>query len=524
MERLAATCHRQGQLLSALRLYDRVIELGAATAETWCATGNALTDVGEYAQAIGAYERSLQQRREFPEAEHNLARVLYRLGEVDRAAAHLERAAAGCDALSPWLSLATLIPGSPMAGPARILDVRRAFATRLADVSRGGPELPPVPALPRAGERVRLGYLSAHFHRANYMKPVWGLINHHDRQAFDVHLFSDSPPDAGMPGYAGHRRDRVHVTAGLDNGAVAAVIRASGVHVLIDLGAYSVPERLALFTRRVAPVTAAWFNLYATSGLPGIDYVVGDRAVAPAGDERFFTETVLRLPMSYLTFDILHEVPPVVPPPCLGGQPLVFGSLVSQYKITPPVIAAWAEILRRAEGTRLLLANATLKSVHNRQYVLDRFAEHGVTGDRLVMEGPAENRAFLQKYDRIDVALDAFPYNGGTTTMEAIWQGVPVLTFAGDRWASRTSQSLLCQTHLAPFVTGSSREYVEMAVALASESATPARLAGLRGEMRERLRQSPVCDVSRFARSMEQLCQSMVSRAAAGTSGVSGSR
>jgi len=511
LERLAADCYRRGELLPALRLYDRLIGLGAATAETWCATGNALTDVGEYAQAIGAYERSLQCRTANPEAHHNLARVLYRLGDVDAAAAHLEQAAALSDAIAPRLSLATLIPGSPQATLERIGAVRRAFVRALCESAALPPgDRPPLPSL-RPGERLRVGYLSAHFHLSPYMKPVWGLINRHDRQAFDVHLFADSPPEAGLPGYAPHRQDRVHRIAGLSNDEVAARIRASCVHLLVDLGAYSVPERLALFTRPVAPVTAAWFNLYATSGLPGLDYVIGDAEVAPESEDRFFTERVLRLPMSYLTFEVCYPVPPVAPPPCLAGDAFTFGSLVTQYKVTPSVLDAWAEILRRAPGTRLLLANTALKSIHNRQFLLECFAARGVAADRLVLEGPAEHLAFLQKYDRIDVALDAFPYNGGTTTMEAIWQGVPVLTFAGDRWASRTSQSLLRHTHLAPFVAADRQRYIEHAIALANDPGAPRRLAALRTGMRAALAQSSACNVCEFARAMERLYRQMVS-------------
>jgi len=284
----------------------------------------------------------------------------------------------------------------------------------------------------------------------------------------------------------------------------------------VDLSAYSAPERLPLFLQPVAPVTAAWFNLYATSGLPGLDYLIGDGMVLREGDDRFYTERVLRLPLTYLAFAVTYPVPPVAGLPCLAGCPLTFGSLVSQYKITPPVIAAWAEILERTPETRLLLANTALRSIHNRRYLQDRFAERGIAAERLLLEGPAPHGEFLQKYDRIDMALDAFPYNGGTTTTEAIWQGVPVLTFAGDRWASRTSQSLLQQTPLAPFVAGSLREYIEQAVRLALDPATPARLAALRAGMREALSASPSGNVSGLARAMERLFRTMASAASRG--------
>ncbi len=175
LERLAADFVQQGQLLPALRVYDRLIDLGAATDATWCATGNALTELGEYAQAIGAYEHSLRCQPNNPEAHHDLGRVLYKLGDIDRAADHLEQAAGQCDLIQPWQSLATIIPGCPGASPERILEVRKTFARRLAaETGTLEPERRPVAG---SGSRLRVGYLSAHFHLPHYMKPVWGLIN-----------------------------------------------------------------------------------------------------------------------------------------------------------------------------------------------------------------------------------------------------------------------------------------------------------------------------------------------------------
>jgi predicted O-linked N-acetylglucosamine transferase (SPINDLY family) len=264
-----------------------------------------------------------------------------------------------------------------------------------------------------------------------------------------------------------------------------------------------------LFLERPAPVTVAWFNMYATSGLPGIDYLVGDDQVVRPDEEAFFTEKIVRLPLSYLTFQVDHPVPPVVPPPCLQHGSLTFGSLVAQYKITPAVLDAWADILRRTNRTRLLLANTALKSLHNRRYVAWQFTRRGVAPERLVLCGPADHVAFLKYYDRIDVALDAFPYNGGTTTMEAMWQGVPVLTFDGDRWASRTSHTLLHRTHLAEFVADDVRQMVELAISLARSPDTPLRLSDLRQQMRSRLQASSACDTPALARSMERFCRAV---------------
>jgi predicted O-linked N-acetylglucosamine transferase (SPINDLY family) len=504
LEKLAAAYHRSAQYLPALNIYDRLIELDVATAEIWCATGNALADLGEYAQAIGAYENSLKRDGANAEAHHNLAQVLYRLGDVECAAYHLEYAGDRCDAIAPWVNLATLIPGSPRASLQRILEVRTQLASKLGALVGLTQTKSTLHGRRKSHALPRVGYLSAFFHTANYMKPVWGLINNHDRGAFQIHLFSDSPREQEWLGYQRHPEDRPHETATLDNDQLADLIRSSDIDILVDLNAYSYPERLALFLDHPAPVTVAWFNMYATSGLPGFDYIIGDDDVVRPGEESFFTEKVFRLPVSYLTFQVDHPVPPVVPPPCLENPYLTFGSLVSQYKITPPVLDAWANILKRAEGTRLWLANSALRSIHNRRYVADQFTHRGVESDRITLCGPADHVTFLKYYNRIDVALDAFPYNGGTTTMEAIWQGVPVLTCHGDRWASRTSQSLLRRTHLKEFVADDVQGMVDLAIRLARSPDTPQRLADLRRHMRPCLQASSACDTPALARALEQ--------------------
>lgn len=511
LEKLAKAYHLSAQYLLALKAYDRLIDLDAATAETWCETGNALKDVGEYAQAIAAYQNSLKQDDSNPEAHHNLAMVLYRLGDVDRAVGHLELAAEKSNAIASWISLATIIPGAPGADLRRILDVRTKVASKLADLIGSQGITPILRGRQEHHDLPRVGYLSAFFHSPNYMKPVWGLINQHDRSSFQIHLFSDSPKGQIWQGYKRHPNDQIHETATLDNDQLSALIRSLQIDILVDLNGYSSAERLALFLNHPAPITIAWFNMYATSGLPGFDYIIGDEEVVRSGEEPFFTEKIFRLPMSYLTFQVDHPVPSVSPPPCLENGYLTFGSLASQYKLTPPVLNAWANILKQTDGTRLFLANTALKSIQNRRYVTDQFIKRGVDGNRIMLCGPADHLTFLRYYEKMDVALDAFPYNGGTTTMEATWQGVPVLTFDGDRWASRTSQTLLRRTHLKEFVADDVEGMVNLAVRIANSPHIAQRLADLRQNMRADLQKTSACDVSGLARTMEQFYASVLS-------------
>lgn len=280
---------------------------------------------------------------------------------------------------------------------------------------------------------------------------------------------------------------------------------------LVDLNGYSRQQRLPLFRRRPAPLQVSWMGMYGTTGVREIDWLVADDAVLPPEEERFCCERIFRVPGSYLAFAVLYPVPDVAPPPSLGDGRFTFGCLASAYKLTEPTIAAYARILHGAPASRLLLSNRTLGDASNRAWLLDRFAGHGIDAERLVLEDGAEHFEFLRTYDRVDVALDTFPYNGGTTTAEALWQGVPVLTYNGDRWAARTSRSLLLAGGLGEFVAADAAGFERTAIAVANAPDTPARLAALRAGMRDRLRRSAACDVKALCRSLETLYEDRAS-------------
>ena len=473
------------------------------SSQDWYVSGCEWLGQGIYPKALVCFKTAAALAPENGAAHHNAGTAAFKLGLTDEAISRFRSSLAAKDSFLSRTSIATLIPGSPAADHAAVLAARRDwFETHL----------PPTPTRLRAGRsaRLRIGYLSSFFQSPNWMKPVWGLINEHDRQTIDIHLFADCAA-AMCVGYVPDERDTFHDISALSNRDAAARIEQAAIDILVDLNGFSRVTRLAVAAQRPAPIQVAWFNLYATSGMTCFDYLIGDDQVVEPDEEPFYTETIVRVPGSYLTFRVTYPVPDIADPPALTAGHMTFGCLASQYKITPPVVEAWARILRRSPRAKLLIKNAALAHGANREHLADRFSCHGVTSDRLVFEGPADHCDFLAAYSRIDVALDTFPYNGGTTTSEALWQGVPVLAFRGDRWASRTSTSILVAGGLAEWVASNVDEYVERAVGLANDPLTPERLATARREMRQRLLTSRVCDTHGFARTMEaiyrRLCQ-----------------
>jgi protein O-GlcNAc transferase len=431
-----------------------------------------------------------------------------------------------------WKGLATIAPGDPDCDGGHLRRIRECYA----DIVRSE-ELPLLPRLSAearasgslsAGNRIRIGYVSAHWHQANYMKPVWPTLNAHHTERYDIVLFDDtkklSEGTLADWGWLTNKNISHHSIANLNNRGAARLIQSLNIDVLVDLSAYSHPNRLGLFVHRPARIQSAWFNMYATSGFCEFDYLIGDGCVVLPEEERFYVEKIARLPISYLTVQTNHSAPEVAMRVAAQDNPTIqasegkhnhaqafhFGCLGTLYKITPKVLDAWSSILHGAPQSRLLVANRELRSICNRDYFVDQFSRRGVAPDRLSILPPATHFEFLRYYDQVDLALDTFPYNGGTTTMEAIWQGVPVLTFSGDRWAARTSQSLLAQTHLNGFVMSDVDQYIQWAIRYANDPAQRLELASLRKTMRSELSQSSVTRSEQLATELEKLFDAMI--------------
>ena len=510
LEELGNARHAEGLLESAISAYHEALDREPDRTGALWGLGCAQASLGDHAGAAESLGRLVKLQPDFGQGQHNLGRSLYELGQIDRALEAFQRAHHGLPPEAravPLTNMAMVIPGSPSVGNQEILECRRAWATQCLPAAPINKEFPDRDL--QKGRPLRLGYVSAYFARRNWMKPVWGLINHHDREKFEIHLFSDGPEPSTAEGYAPDSRDRFHETGGLSNEDLARLVEKVQVDILVDLNGYSKPPRLGLFPLRAAPVQVAWFNMFATSGLREFDYLVGDSHVVPVQEAPFYTEQIVRIPGSYLTFEVRYPVPDVSSPPCVAAGHLTFGCLAPQYKITSGAIEAWSRILSASPTSRLVLKNVVLERPKAREFVRGQFARFSISPDRLDLEGPAEHYEFLERYSGIDVALDTFPYNGGTTTMEALWQGVPVLCFAGDRWASRISASLVREAGLGEFVTPNLEACIEQAIDLARDRDTPARLDLLRSSLRDRLRVASVCNVTAFAGNMENAFRSM---------------
>ena len=322
-----------------------------------------------------------------------------------------------------------------------------------------------------------------------------------DPESFSVVCLSQQtvPDDPFARRYRAAARDWVDID-GMSDVALAEAARARGIDILIDLGGYGDAARMIACAHRLAPVQIKWVGMQSHStGMPEMDWFLTDRWETPEGFEQFYSEKLLRLPDGYVCYSPPPYAPDVVPPPALANGSVTFGCFNNLAKITPRVIATWAEILRRVPGSRLVLKTHQLSDVATANACRAAFAAEGVPAHRLEFRGPSGHRAFMAEYGDIDIVLDPFPYSGGLTTCEALWMGVPTIALPGEIFASRHSASHLSNAGLADWVTGSVDGYIGMAVARAGDVQA---LAALRAGLRERVRRSPLCDAPRFGRNL----------------------
>jgi len=362
------------------------------------------------------------------------------------------------------------------------------------------PQTPPAKR-PLAGRPLRIGFLSADFFLHPVCFLVLPLLEHLDKSACFVACYHDRQQDDEFTQRFRAAADLWRPTRHLTDEQLAAQIRADEIDVLVDLGGHTT-DRLLVFARRPAALQVTWFGYVGTTGLTTIDCLIADRFHVQPGEERHYVERVLRMPHAYACYEPPEGAPEVTPLPALTAGRVTFGCFNSQLKFPPPLLDAWAEILRRVPGSQLLLQYTGLHQRSIQEHLRSQFANRGIESSQLHIAGWSPILDLLAQYGRVDLALDTQPYSGGLTTCEALWMGVPVITFPGQTFAGRHSLSYLSNVGLQQFVADDIAGYIEMAASWANRLD---ELAAIRGGLREQVRRSPLCDAATFARDWLQL-------------------
>ena len=504
---LGNTLLNQGNLDEAVAAYRRAIEIMPTNAEVHYNLGNGLKDQGELDGAVASYRRSIILKPDHAGAHCNLAIALMDQGKLDEAVAAYRQAlvlkpdyADSHSNLLFCLNYVDDISNEEIYKESVCWNERHALRYRPSNVAYNNER--------RSDRRLRIGYVSPDLRTHSVAYFLEPLLQGHDRQAVEIFCYADVvQPDSVTTRLQG-LADHWLMTIGLSDDKLAARIRTDGIDILIDLAGHTAHNRLGVFAREPAPVQVTWLGYPNTTGLDAIDYRLVDAVTDPVGEaDACASETLLRLPSGFLCYGGPEGIPEPADPPCLTTGTVTFGSFNNPAKVSPSTLDVWAKLLTRLPEARLLLKGKSFANATTRALFIARLGERGVAPERveLVAWAPS-NIAHLALYERVDIALDPFPYNGTTTTCEALWMGVPVITLRGDRHAGRVGASLLSHGGLTDWIAGSVEDYVEIAVALAGN---PSHLRDLRRSLRPHLKASPLCDSKAFAGQIEAAFRTM---------------
>ncbi|CAO3357926.1 O-linked N-acetylglucosamine transferase, SPINDLY family protein [Azospirillum melinis] len=487
--------------------YRRAIRLDPDMGEALSNLGDSQREEGALTQAVDSYLAAIRARPDLPQPFVNLGEALKDQGRITEAIGILQKGLERHpDMVLMRSNLLLALHYSPWIPPEVIARAHAHWNERHARPLFDGAKRF---ANDRDPDRLlRVGYVSpdfCHHACAHFIEP---LLRGHDRGAVEVLCYATERRRDGMTLRMEALADGWRSLADLDDAAAAALVERDRVDLLIDLAGHTAGGRPLLFARRPAPVQITWLGYPDTTGMPAVDCRLTDAVADPPGEsDGWHAERLVRLPRGFLAFQPPADAGPVADLPALANGFVTFGSFNSLAKMTPEVVRVWSALLARVPSARLLLKSPGFEDSAVRNAVHRDFARRGARPERIELLMPTESVAdHLRAYGRLDVALDPFPYNGTTTTCEALWMGVPVVTLAGRHHVARVGASLLAGCGLDELIGRDEAGYVDAAVALAGDLA---RLSSLRRGMRTRLESSALLDHHGFARSVEEAYRAM---------------
>lgn len=459
---------------------------------------NLFRDLGDLDRAEKCLRRAIALRPDNPTLYNNLGSTLERQGRVAESIDEYRRAIAFPNA-DPRIhgNLLYMMHFDPRFGPAELAQAHEQWRLRHAAALEALP-VRHAPRRPREGRKLKVGYVSPDFRSHAVGRFMLPLLKHHDRGRFEVHCFSNfhGVPDA-MTAALRSVSDAWHDIFPLPDDDAATLVAREGIDVLVDLTMHMAGNRMALFARRPAPVQITYLAYCGSTGLKSVGFRLSDPHLDPPGAERQYTERTIRLPDTYWCYEPSTDRPASSLPAEKNGF-VTFGCLNNFNKISPPARAAWAEILKATPSSRLLLHAG--EGAHRDRFRAE-LASAGVDPSRIDFENYAPLADYYALYDRVDLALDPFPYAGGTTTCDAAWMGVPTVTLAGRTAVGRGGTSILANLGLADWIARDVNDYVSLARTYATDLT---QLSGIRAALRNQMQSSPLTDAPRFASQFER--------------------
>ena len=502
--RLAETSFRFNLWQESQAVLQRNAELHPTSAAALWNLAHGYVETWEMDLAVETLERA-EAIAPQPGARSMRASVAGRLGEVDKALAIYAELAQEEGPLSKMRSSAAMASlYSDQLSPQAVATLHRELFAPLGEDARQAKSFSNTL---EPNKRLRLGLVTADFHHQHpvniFMQPVLARWNPEDIE-ITVYFTGVSYDDQTL--LAKRRVSRwIEVTA-LNDTQLARRIEEDGIDVLLDLAGHTGLQRMALFAKRAAPVQATFLGYPGSTGVPNMDWILADSVVAPEGSEDLFSEKVMRLPNTVFCFAPEVDYPSPTFTAETAKRPLTFGSFNNVSKLTPRTLALWADLLKAIPDARLLLKAPSFKDTAATRVFGQRLQDLGVSLERIEFRGPSGLTDMMAQYADVDIALDPVPYNGGTTSLQALWMGAPVLTISGGHFVSRMGASFMQAAGMPELVATDDADFVRRAVAL---SKNRKNLLALKQGLRQRLSASPAWDIDAYTRDMQAAIRKM---------------
>jgi len=350
-------------------------------------------------------------------------------------------------------------------------------------------------------ESLRIGYYSPDFCEHSVAYFIEPIIEYHNKDRFKAYAYYPSKKEDAVTQRLKERFDTWRDVSDMSADEIAKAIKVDEIDIMIDLAGHTANNSLLTFSTKPAPIQITYLGYPNTTGLKAIQYRITDSIADPEGQDEFYSEELCRLPGCFLTYKPDKNSPDVSEPPVTKNAYITFGSFNNLAKINNSVIEVWCEVLKMLPNSRFLIKNLSLTDLATRETYLEKFRQFGIEEKRINLIGHAPTRyEHLSLYADVDIALDTFPYDGTTTTCEALWMGVPVITFCGAHHAARVGASLLTAVNRCEWIAYSEEEYIEKAVELAKNVEA---LKSNRAKQRDHIRNSPLLDSRAFVASLE---------------------
>lgn len=503
---LGSAVLKRGDARQALDLFNDAIRLQPTVATGHNNAANAYMAQGKFDEGIASYKKAIELDPQCVDAYTNLGNALQKTGRIEEAeTCHRRALALKPDFAGAHSNLLLCLHYRHGNDPHLIHRAHSAWAEQHAHPFY--PERSPQTGNGRTEQRLRIGYISPDFRCHSVAYFIEPILAAHNRDRYRLYCYSDVMNTDEVTQRICSLADEWRDISGLPDGDVMDLIRRDRIDILVDLAGHTGNNRMLLFARKPAPVQVSYLGYPGTTGLHTMDYRLTDDIADPEGvADQFYVERLIRLPGGFLCYRPFQS-PPVAALPCLANEFVTFGSFNNFAKVTPQVLMLWTRLLAAVPGARLLLKAGGLASEATRRELMGYFLANGVAAGRVDLRNPDQSiTQHLERYNEVDIGLDTFPYNGTTTTCEALWMGVPVITLAGGTHVSRVGASILKRAGLDDLIAQSADSYIEKAAALASDIG---RLKTLRGDLRARMESSPLCDAAGFTRELEAVYERM---------------